>query len=75
MDEHVPKLQENVDTGAELQDKTIAFRARGSCQGDIYQQTPTELTVTFKTLVYVLNMTSFNGSPTLVAFLHYSMMG
>lgn len=50
MDEFVPELQENVDTSTELQDKTIAVRDSGSCQGDIYQQTLTEPTVIFKTL-------------------------
>lgn len=50
MDEFVPELQENVDTSTELQDKTIAVRDRGSCQGDIYQQTLTEPAVIFKTL-------------------------
>lgn len=40
MDEYTPELQENVDTSTELWDKTIAVR--GSCQGDIYQQTLTE---------------------------------
>lgn len=59
MDEYVPKLQENAESGAELQDKTITVRARGSCQSDIYQQTSTEPTVTFKTPVNVLNMRGF----------------
>lgn len=48
MDEYTPELQENVDTGTELRDKTIAVRDGGSCQGDIYQQTLTEPTVIFK---------------------------
>lgn len=46
MDEHIPELQENVDTRAELRAKTIAVR--DWCRGDIYKQPLTEPAVIFK---------------------------